>query len=233
PQSAGPRENVTFDVVVTDKQNQPVEGEFSLSVVDKAVLALADPNAEDILPAFYKNQPLGIETGLSLAAYSGRDAKPPGGMGGGGGEGITVLRENFPDTAYWNPSLITDSEGRGQVTLTLPDSLTTWQVDVRGLSVDTRVGQTSTEIVSTKPLLVRPVTPRFLVNGDHVQMAAIVNNNTADQLKVDVNLQSEGFILDEPDKATQQVDVPANGRTRVEWWGTAGFAEAADLVFSA
>ena len=29
-------------------------------------------------------------------------------------------------------------------------------------------------------------------------------------------------MLDEPDKATQQVDVPANGRTRVEWWGTAG-----------
>ena len=34
-------------------------------------------------------------------------------------------------------------------------------------------------------------------------------------------------------KRPQQVDVPANGRTRVEWWGTAGLAESADLVFSA
>jgi hypothetical protein len=143
------------------------------------------------------------------------------------------VREEFPDTAYWNPSLITNSEGRGQVTMTLPDSLTTWQVDVRGLTVDTRVGQAETQIVATKPLLVRPVTPRFLVNGDHVLMAAVINNNTSNALDVSVNLQSEGFVLDEPDQAAQQVDVPANGRTRVEWWGTAGSAKSADLVFSA
>ncbi len=146
---------------------------------------------------------------------------------------MPFIREEFPDTAYWNPSLITNSDGRGQVTMTLPDSLTTWQVDVRGLTVDTKVGETRTQIVSTKPLLVRPVTPRFLVSGDHVLMAAIVNNNTSDRLTVDVKLQSEGFVLDEPDKATQQVEIPANGRVRVEWWGTAGPAETADLVFSA
>jgi alpha-2-macroglobulin len=149
------------------------------------------------------------------------------------GADIPFLREEFPDTAYWNPSLITNSDGRGQVTVTLPDSLTTWKIDVRGLTVDTRVGQAETEIVSTKPLLVRPVTPRFLVHGDHVLMAVIVNNNTLAQLTVNVTLQSEGFTLDEPGQATQQVDVPANGRVRVEWWGTAGFTESADLVFSA
>ncbi|MGE5376062.1 MAG: Ig-like domain-containing protein [Bacteroidota bacterium] len=233
PVEAAPRQDVTFDVQVTDHQGQPVEGEFSLAVVDKASLALAEPNSEDILSAYYSNQPVGIETGLSLAIYTGRDVLMPGGMGGGGGGEVPFIRENFPDTAYWNPSLITNSDGRGQVTMTLPDSLTTWQVDVRGLTADTQVGEADTQLVSTKQLLVRPVTPRFLVNGDHVLMAAIVNNNTPDKVTVDVNLQSEGFILDEPDKATQQVDVPANGRTRVEWWGTAGFAEAADLVFSA
>jgi alpha-2-macroglobulin len=233
PQEQEPRRDVTFDVQVTDNQGAPVEGEFSLAVVDKASLALADPNSEDILSAYYSNQPLGIETGLSVAAYTGRDAIMPGGMGGGGGGEALFIRENFPDTAYWNPSLITNSDGRGQVTMTLPDSLTTWQVDVRGLTVDTKVGESSTQVVTSKPLLVRPVTPRFLVSGDHVQMAAIVNNNTSDRLTVDVKLQSDGFVLDEPDKATQQMQIPANGRTRVEWWGTAGPAKSADLVFSA
>ena len=232
PPEAGPRDSVTFDVQVTDNAGAPVEGEFSFSVVDQSVLALANPNAEDILPAYYKNQPLGIETGISVAAYSGRDLNLPGGLGGGGDGIPTVVRENFPDTAYWNPSLITNSEGRGQVVLTLPDSLTTWKVDIRGLTLDTKVGQAETEIVSTKALLIRPVTPRFLVNGDHVQMAAVVNNNSSSPLEVSVNLQSEGFVLDEPEKATQPVTVPANGRTRVEWWGTAGLADSADLVFS-
>lgn len=233
PAQAGPRDDVTFDVQVTDNLGQPVEGEFSLSVVDLAALAVAEPNSQDILPAFYNNQPLGVQTGLSVAAYTGRDMTPPAGGGGGGGGEVPFLREEFPDTAYWNPSLITNSEGRGQVTLTLPDSLTTWHIDVRGLTVDTRVGQAETQIVSTKPLLVRPVTPRFLVNGDHVLLAAIVNNNTAAPVTVNVNLQSEGFVLDEPDRAAKQVNIPANGRMRVEWWGTAGFAKEADLVFSA
>jgi uncharacterized protein YfaS (alpha-2-macroglobulin family) len=233
PTQAGPRDEVTFDVQVTDNQGQPVEGEFSLSVVDLASLALAEPNAKDIVPAYYSIQPLGVETGLSVAAYSGRDALPPGGMGGGGGGEVPFIREDFPDTAYWNPSIITNSDGRGQVKMTLPDSLTTWKVDVRGLTVDTKVGQADTEIVSTKPLLIRPVTPRFLVNGDHVLMAAVVNNNTADTLRVSVNLQSDGFILDDANTVTQQVDVPAKGRTRVEWWGSAGFADEADLVFTA
>ena len=232
PSEAGPRDPVTFDLVVTDKNDQPVQGEFSISMVDLATLALADSNVEDILPAFYSNQPLGIETGISLAAYSGRDALEPGGLGGGGGEAESFVREDFPDTAYWNPSLITNTEGRGQVTLTLPDSLTTWHVDVRGLTMDTMVGQAETQIVSTKPLLIRPVTPRFLVSGDHVLMAAVVNNNTTEKLTVSVNIQSDGFVLDNPESATRSFDISPNAQARVEWWGTAALAESADLVFA-
>jgi len=231
PPEAGPRDQVTFDVVVTDHQDQPVQGEFSLSVVDLATLALTDSNVEDILPAFYGNQPLGVETAISLAVYGGRSQIEAGGLGGGGGEG-SFIRADFPDTAYWNPSLITNAEGRGQVTMTLPDSLTTWQVDVRGLTIDTKVGQAQTQIVSTKPLLIRPVTPRFLVSGDHVLMAAIVHNNTPNRLNVAVTLQSEGFTLDNPESATRTFEISPNAQARVEWWGTAGLAEEADVVFS-
>jgi uncharacterized protein YfaS (alpha-2-macroglobulin family) len=233
PSEAGPRDDVTFDVIVTDNQDQPVQGEFSLSVVDLATLALADPNAEDILSSYYSEQLLGIETGLSLAAYGGRNILQPPGRGGGGGDIAAFIREDFPDTPYWNPSLITNAEGRGQVTMTLPDSLTTWQVDVRGLTVDTKVGQAKTQIVSTKPLLIRPVTPRFLVSGDHVLMAAVVNNNTSDTQNVSVTLQSNGgFLLDNPESTTRNFDISPNAQARVEWWGTAGLAESADLVFS-
>jgi uncharacterized protein YfaS (alpha-2-macroglobulin family) len=232
PSEAGPRDTVTFDVYVTDQFGQPVQGEFSFSMVDKAVLALADPNALDIFSAYYRNQPLGIETGLSLSVYSGRGLPQAGGLGGGGGDEAFFLREDFPDTAYWHPSLITNAEGRGQVTVTLPDSLTTWHIDVRGLTVDTKVGQAQIELIATKPLLIRPVTPRFLVSGDHVLMAAIVNNNTNSAVQAALNLQSEGFMLDEPGKATLQVEIPANGRYRAEWWGIASDADFADLVFS-
>jgi len=233
PKVNEPRGEVTLQVRVTDNTGEPVNGEFSLSVVDKAVLALADPNSKDILSAFYGQQALGVATGMSLATYSGRFVQQPLGLGGGGGGVVAPVREEFSDTAYWNPSFITDSNGMGQVTLTLPDNLTTWFVETRGLTIDTRVGQADTEVVTTKPLLVRPVTPRFLVSGDHVQLAAIVHNNTSARLEAEVTLDATGFNLDDPGEATQTVEIPANGRTQVTWWGTAGEAEQAELVFAA
>ena len=233
PEINEPRGEMTLQLRVTDSTGQPVEGEFSLSVVDKAVLALADPNSQDILPAFYGEQYLGITTGLSLANYTGRYMQQPlGGGGGGGGEGLPFVREQFPDTAYWNPSFITDSNGAGQVTITLPDNLTTWFIETRGLTLDTRVGQADTEVVTTKPLLIRPVTPRFLVQGDHVELSAIVHNNTDDAMQVTVNMDATGFTLDEPDTASQNIEVPANDRVLVTWWGTADKAEEADLIFA-
>ncbi|GAB4505611.1 MAG: hypothetical protein Fur0043_26080 [Anaerolineales bacterium] len=228
-----PRGELTLDLRVTDHAGNPVQGEFSLAMVDKSVLALADPNSKDILSAFYGQQALGVETSLSLAAYSGRFVYLPPGRGGGDGGGIVTVRQEFPDTAYWNPTFVTDADGRAQVKLTLPDSLTTWFVETRGLTADTRVGQAATEVVTTKDLLVRPVTPRFLVSGDHVELAAIVHNNTHRSLQAIVSLSGSGFTLDEAGQATQMVNIPAEGRVRVAWWGVAGGAETADLTFSA
>jgi uncharacterized protein YfaS (alpha-2-macroglobulin family) len=232
PQVNEPRGEMTLHLRVTDSSGTPVAGEFSLSVVDKAVLALADPNSPDILPAFYGVQALGVNTGLSLAAYSGRFVLEPGGRGGGGGEAPAIIREEFPDTAYWNPTFTTDNNGMGRVTMTLPDSLTTWFIETRGLTVDTRVGQAETEVITTKPLLVRPVTPRFLVTGDHVELAAIIHNNTNAELEATIKLDARGFTLDEPNQVSQTLNVPANGRARVAWWGTADDADEADLVFA-
>jgi len=232
PEVNEPRGEMTLQLRVTDNAGEPVAGEFSLSVVDKAVLALADPNSPDILPAFYGEQALGVSTGLTLAAYSGRFVIQPPGRGGGGGDGLIPVREEFPDTAYWNPSFITDSNGIGRVSVTLPDSLTTWFIETRGLTADTHVGQSATEAVTTKPLLIRPVTPRFLVTGDHLILAAIVHNNTGTNLDATVTLDASGFTLDDQGQATQTLDVPANGRARVTWWGTATEAEQAELVFA-
>jgi len=232
PEINRPRGEMTLSLKVTDSAGVPVQGEFSLAVVDKAVLALVDPNSEDILSALYGEQPLGIQTGTSLVAYSGRTLLEPPGLGGGGGVEAPFVREDFPDTAYWNPAFITDEKGLAQITVTLPDSLTTWNIQTRGLTVDTRVGQAETEVVTTKPLLVRPVTPRFLVAGDHIELAAIVHNNTDSAIEATVTLEGSGFTLDTAGQTAQSVSVPANGRERVAWWGTAEPTDTADLTFS-
>jgi uncharacterized protein YfaS (alpha-2-macroglobulin family) len=232
PMRAEPNGEVRFGLRVTDWQGAPVQGEFSLAVVDLATLALADPNSEPIESAFYDSVGLGVQTSLSLAGDSRYGVFLEFGGGGmGGGEDLPSVRENFPDTAYWNAEIVTDANGEAQISILLPDNLTTWQVEVRGLTEDTRVGSAKIEIISTKDVLIRPVTPRFLVSGDHVQMAAVVHNNTAEEVSGEVTLQAVGFVLDDQTTVTQQVTVPAGGRTQVIWWGSAQDAEVAELLF--
>ncbi len=220
PPRAGPGDVVNLKVHVTDANGAPVQGEFSLSVVDLAALALADPNAPDILPAFYGIQPLGVRSGHSLAAYSRRLTYFGGGRGGGGGGEMIVARENLPDTAFWQADLATDANGDAQVSVTLPDNLTTWQIEARGITADSRVGQAKIELVATKDLLIRSAAPRFVVEGDHLELAAVVQNNTAGDLQTEVALQAVGITLDDPGVMTQTVVIPAGGRLRLSWWGT-------------
>ncbi len=236
PERAGPGDEVNFSVRITDHTGAPVQGEFSLSVVDKAVLTLADPNAPDIVSYFYDEQPLGVRTGSSLAVYTRRLATIPGGIGGGGGDGLVipaVVREKFPDTAFWRATIITDQDGRAQVSISLPDSLTSWQVLVRGVTQDTLVGEAESQIITTKEMIVRPVVPRFLVMDDRIQLGAVVQNNTSTDLQAEVTLQVKGMDLDDTSAATQQITIPAQGRTRVDWWGVVQQAESVELVFSA
>jgi len=234
PERTGPGEPVTFTLRITDANNKPVQGEFSLSVVDLAVLSLAGPNVEDIYSAFYGEQTLNVRTGISLAASGQRLRYMPGGMGGGGGgeSAESVTRENFPDTAYWNAQIVSDANGEATVSMNLPDTLTTWQVLVRGLTKDTLVGEAQLEVITSKDLLIRPVTPHFLVVGDHAMLAAVVQNNTPNELQGTALLQAIGFVLDDPANATQRVTVPPNGRTRLEWWGTAEDVASVSLRFA-
>jgi len=233
PERTGPGEPVTFSIRITDNSGNPVEAEFSLSVVDMAVLSLAKPYEVDIFTAFYGPQGSNVRTAVSLAASGQRWRYFAGGAGGGGGEAAElVTRENFPDTAYWDAQIVTDANGEATVSMDIPDSLTTWQVLVRGLTKDTLVGETQLDVITTKDLLIRPVTPRFMVVGDHAILAAVVQNNTPVELQGTASLQVTGFTLDDPNTTTQQVSLPANGRVRLEWWGTAEDVASASLRFS-
>jgi len=239
PERAGPGDPVTVNLRVTDASGAGVQGEFSLAVVDLAALALAEPNAPAILPFFYGEQPLQVRTAFDLVAYTGRKTFFRGGIGGGeGGEGLApVVREKFPDTAYWNAQVVTDENGEATVELLLPDSLTTWHINVRGLTIDTQVGEAESQVITTKEIQVRPVTPRFLVAGDHLPLSAMLYNNSSEGLQVEVSLKVTGFTLDEgtgdPEAVNRQVIVPAGGRVRLNWWGTVQEVDNVEAVISA
>jgi hypothetical protein len=236
-----PGETVIYDVRVTDYRGDPVEAELSLALVDLSVLTLAPDPAKPILDAFYSERGLGVQTGIGLVLNVDRLneqlADVAKGGGGGGGEaalGIGLdVRAEFPDTAYWEAFLQTDADGRAHVEIPLPDNLTTWRLSAKAITADTLVGQESVDIVTTKPLLVRPLTPRFFVVGDKVQLGATVHNNTDAALQVDVVLAAQGLSLDAGVPAAQTVAIPAGGRVQVNWNVTVQDVEYAGLIFTA
>jgi len=224
-QSAGPGDQVTYTIETKDYNGKPVPADVSLAVVDKAALALAPANSAPILGSFYPEQALGIRTALGIvlnaedynAQY--RESIPEGGgSGGGGGEeslGIITVRENFKDTAFFRGQVTTDEDGKAQLTVTLPENLTTWEADARAVTDDSRVGQTTGELVSTKPLFIQMQTPRFFVNGDQAQVGAIIYNNEDKPLTVNVSLDAKGVELHS--EFTQVVEVAAGAQIYVKW----------------
>jgi uncharacterized protein YfaS (alpha-2-macroglobulin family) len=148
-----------------------------------------------------------------------------------GAAAAPTIRSEFADTAYWNALVTTGADGRASVQVKLPDNLTTWVMRAVGLTADTRVGEGTNDLVATKPLLIRPVTPRFFVVGDVAELIANVSNNTAAPLAAQVGLATRGLTV--TGQLTQTVQIPANGEASVTWRAEAQDVTAADLVFTA
>jgi uncharacterized protein YfaS (alpha-2-macroglobulin family) len=243
-EQAGPGEQVTYNVTTRDNLGQPVDAELSLGLSDLATLSLLRPNALPILDFFYRRRTLAVWTSvpiqLSLEDYNATIAEHLAegtGMGSGGGKGegefgVVAVRQNFPDTPFWEAHLQTGSDGQADVTVTLPDTLTTWRMDARAATVDTRVGQATQDLISTRPLIVRPQTPRFFVVGDQVTLGAALQNNTDQPLTVEVKLVAQGLTLGTA--ASRQIELAAQRQAFVTWNATVNDdASRVDLIFRA
>ena len=231
-----PRDTVTYTVKISDYAGKPVEAETSMAMVDLAVLSLLDRLNLPIADQFYGERGLGIRTGVSLVYSVDRinvklaeEAK--GGGGGAEAEGGLTVRGNFQDTAYWKADVTTNADGTATVSFSLPDNLTTWRMSAIAITKDGLVGEGQSDVRSTKDLLIRPVTPRFMIVGDKFNMGAVINNNTANDLPVDVTLEGTGITIDNG-QVKQSVTVPANSAVRVNWPVTVLDAPYADLTFS-
>jgi len=125
------------------------------------------------------------------------------------------VREFFPDTCFFRPNIITNHEGKATVIAKLPDSLTTWRATARAASKKTEVGQSTHKVIVTKDLLVRLITPRFLVEKDVAAISGIVHNYTKEPVDAHVELFVKGVQLDNPQKCVVRIE--PDGKKRVEW----------------
>ena len=232
----GPSETVSYTVRVTDYAGKPVQAEVSLALADLAALSLANRRDQQMIDFFYAPRFLSVKTALLLTRLMDNfnrslEDEEKGGGGGGGGGGVQLIRERFPDTAYWNGHVTTDANGEAVVEIELPDNLTTWRMDARAVTRDTLVGEATSDVQTTRPLLIEPYTPRFFVVGDRSQMGGTVHNNTDESLSADLSISVSGVTLNSP--VTQTITIPPRQQAFVTWDVTIGEVDRVDAVFFA
>lgn len=206
-QRVEPGETVTYAVEARDWKGRPVDAEVALGVVDQAIYAIEPEHTPDIRGFFHGPRWNTISTAYSFAEdYSGgldKFAPDP------------RVRARFEDTAAWFPSIRTGADGHADVSVTLPDNLTTWVATARAATLDSRVGSASHRLIAAKDLLVRLETPRFAVSGDRVVVSAIAHAYTDTPVTVDLALEAEG--LDLTGVAPKRVTLQPGGSERVSW----------------
>ncbi len=225
-----PQQAAVYDVYTRDFSGKPVSAEFSFGVVDEAIYSIYPDSSGDMVKRLYPNRFIYAPVDSSLQYYFSGSAglkspllaerasryrpqmaqvKPAMDMV------QPKIRKAFPDTAYWSPDVHTDAQGHARVTLTFPDSLTTWRTTVRAITPDSKAGSAIDRVIVRKNVIVRMGTPRFLRKGDEVTVPVIVHNYLDQAKQVEVSLNVRG--LDVVTGAAKQIAVPSKGDGVVSW----------------
>jgi hypothetical protein len=123
-----------------------------------------------------------------------------------------TVRSWFPETLLFEPSVVTDAQGRAQVPVVVPDRLTTWRVLALAHSREGAQAGAVATFDSRMDAYVDAVAPPFLIKGDVAQLPVQVVNTTDEELKTSLTLGAVGGAVD---TRPQKLTVPARGSKTV------------------
>jgi uncharacterized protein YfaS (alpha-2-macroglobulin family) len=227
-----PAQPARLALEVAQQDGAGVRSEVTLWAVDEGVLALTGYTTPDPLDLIYRARGLGLRLGSNLVSVApqvpaGDKGRNPG---GGGGEGnADVLRSRFRTTAFFLGSVVTDSAGRGSVTVTLPDNLTTFRVMAVAVTAGDRYGNGQSPLLVTRPLLARAALPRFLRPGDRFRAGVVVNHRLGGTPTVRVAARTEGARITGESSRSVTLEAGRGRESRFEF--TALPADSASFRF--
>jgi len=205
-----PGDVVTLDIGVVDSGGDGARAELTVAVVDLGVLNLTEYSLPDPFGSFYSRRALSVGTRTLYSQIveqiaMGEKGELTSGDGGGSSPEM-ALRGDFATSAYWNPSLVTDSQGRAQVSFQLPDNLTSWKVMVVAHTTDSKFGSGDATFRVAKPFMLQPSLPRFARLGDEFSAGVVAHNQTDRSGYVSVRAAAEGLTLSGPAERTVYLD---------------------------
>ena len=179
----------------------PVVAESMNIMEDSAVLEEPSVESTEGEPVFSLSDPFAKESSLPVSPEQ--------------------TRRNFAETAFFYPTLQTNEEGDVFVNFTLPESNTTWKLQLLANTQDLKYGLLTKEVISSKPLMVLPNLPRFVRQGDEVSISTQVINNSKEAVSGRVRIELFDPATDQPiiclSKSQRPFELQPDSIATVSW----------------
>ncbi len=104
------------------------------------------------------------------------------------------VREYFPETLLFQPSLITDEKGEAKLDLQLADSITTWRMTASASSLAGTLGATSSSLRVFQDFFVDLDLPVSLTQNDEVSVPVVVYNYLKKPQRVRLELKAASWF---------------------------------------
>lgn len=110
------------------------------------------------------------------------------------------VRDYFPETMVWEPRLLSDSQGRAELSVEAPDSITTWRLTAMAQTRDGRFAESDHSLVVRKPLFVNLELPEHATAGDVFRVPVTVSNeatesdDSSEPTKVEIEAETDGAL---------------------------------------
>jgi len=134
------------------------------------------------------------------------------------------VRQNLNETAFFYPDLKTDAEGNVSFEFTSPEALTKWKLMFLAHTKDARAAVLEKQVVTQKEFSVTPNYPRFLREGDELNLQSKLSNLTDKKLSGSAELQILDAFTNENisskfgiSAGTQNFNLNEQGNSALTW----------------
>ncbi len=134
------------------------------------------------------------------------------------------VRQNLNETAFFYPNLLTDKDGNINFEFTSPEALTKWKMMFLAHTKDARIAVLEKEVITQKDFSVTPNYPRFLREGDELNLQSKLSNLTLKSLNGSASLQILDAMTNEDlsskfglNNSVQNFNLGGNGNSVANW----------------
>lgn len=134
------------------------------------------------------------------------------------------VRQNLNETAFFYPDLKTDAAGNVSFEFTSPEALTKWKLMFLAHTKNARAATLEKEVITQKEFSVTPNYPRFLREGDELNLQSKLSNLSGKKLRGSAHLQILDAFTNEDisskfglNATPQNFDLAENGNSVITW----------------